>query len=93
MTWEVVVGIGTLCGFVVAIVKTVIPLTNAITILTEKTEDLSEKLVEKTEDLSKKLGSLDERKTKAHTELWLHNKEQDKRLDEHAQRLHDLDGK
>ncbi len=82
MTWEIVAGMVTLLGFVITVVKTVIPLTNAITLLTEKTAELSSKM----EDM-------DEKKTKAHTELWAHNKEQDKRLEEHAQRLHDLDGK
>ena len=82
MTWEIVAGMVTLLGFVITVVKTVIPLTNAITLLTEKTAELSSKM----EDW-------DEKKTKAHTELWAHNKEQDKRLEEHAQRLHDLDGK
>ena len=82
MTWEIVAGMVTLLGFVISVVKTVIPLTNAITLLTEKTAELSSKM----EDM-------DEKKTKAHTELWAHNKEQDKRLEEHAQRLHDLDGK
>ena len=82
MTWEIFLGIVALCGFILTVVKTVIPLTNAITLLTEKTAELSSKI----EDM-------DEKKTKAHTELWEHNKEQDKRLEEHAQRLHDLDGK
>ena len=82
MTWEIVAGMVTLLGFVITVVKTVIPLTNAITLLTEKTAELSSKM----EDM-------DEKKTKAHTELWAHNKEQDKWLEEHAQRLHDLDGK
>ena len=82
MTWEIVAGMVTLLGFVITVVKTVIPLTNAITLLTEKTAELSSKM----EDM-------DEKKTKAHKELWVYNKKQDKRLDEHAQRLHDLDGK
>lgn len=82
MNWDIFLGLVTLLGFIGAIVKTVVPLTNAITLLTEKTEELSGKITE-----------LDEKKTKAHTELWAHNKEQDKRLDEHSRRLHDLDGK
>ena len=82
MNWDIFLGLVTLLGFIGAIVKTVVPLTNAITLLTEKTEELSGKITE-----------LDAKKTKAHTELWAHNKEQDKRLDEHSLRLHDLDGK
>ena len=82
MTWEIFLGLVALLGFIGTIVKTVVPLTNAITLLTEKTEELSGKM-----------EALDAKKTKAHTELWAHNKEQDKKLEEHSQRLHDLDGK
>ena len=41
MTWETIAGLITLCGFIITIIKTVIPLTNAITLLTEKTEEIT----------------------------------------------------
>lgn len=82
MTWEIFLGIVAVVTFVITIVKTVIPLTNAITRLTDKFENLDAK-VEEFEDDS----------VKAHDELWAHNDKQDVILQEHAMRLHDLDGK
>lgn len=82
MTWEVVAGIATLVGFIITIIKTVIPLTNAITKLTDKLENLDEKV-----------DDINESKTKAHKALWDYNYKQDKVLQEHTMRLHDLDGK
>ena len=82
MTWETIAGLITLCGFIITIIKTVIPLTNAITLLTEKTEEISDKIEE-----------IDARKTRAHKELWAHNKTQDDIIKAHEIRLHDLDGK
>lgn len=82
MTWEMVTAIFALVTFVITIVKTVVPLTNAITRLTDKFENLDAK-VEEFEDDS----------VKAHDELWDYNDKQDKILQDHAMRLHDLDGK
>lgn len=82
MTWEIAVGLFALVTFVVTIVKTVVPLTNAITRLTDKFEGLDEKVEE-----------IETSKSAEHKELWDYNHKQDKTLLEHAMRLHDLDGK
>lgn len=82
MPWDIVAGIMTLVGFIITIVKTIIPLTNALTRLTERIDSLAEQV-----------DTLDEKKTEAHKRLWSHNKNQDAMLQNHEQRLHDLDGK
>lgn len=82
MPWDIVAGIVTLAGFIITIVKTIIPLTNALTRLTERIDSLAEQV-----------DTLDEKKTEAHKRLWSHNKIQDAMLQNHEQRLHDLDGK
>lgn len=82
MTWDIVAGIVLLAGFIITIVKTIIPLTNALTRLTERIDSLAEQV-----------DTLDEKKTEAHKRLWSHNDTQDAMLQNHEQRLHDLDGK
>ena len=82
MTWDIVAGIVLLAGFIITIVKTIIPLTNALTRLTERIYSLAEQV-----------DTLDEKKTEAHKRLWSHNENQDAMLQNHEQRLHDLDGK
>ena len=82
MTWDIVAGIVLLAGFIITIVKTIIPLTNALTRLTVRIDSLAEQV-----------DTLDEKKTEAHKRLWSHNENQDAMLQNHEQRLHDLDGK
>lgn len=82
MTWDIVAGMVLLAGFIITIVKTIIPLTNALTRLTEQIDSLAEQV-----------DTLDEKKTEAHKRLWDHNQDQDEMLKNHEQRLHDLDGK
>ena len=86
MTWEIVLGIVALVGligtFVGACVKLVVPLTESIVRLTDKVELLCERY-----------DTLDEKRKEEHKRLWDHNEKQDERLDDHAQRLHELDGK
>ena len=82
MTWDIVAGIVLLAGFIITIVKTIIPLTNALTRLTERIDSLAEQV-----------DTLDEKKTEAQKRMWSHNENQDAMLQNHEQRLHDLDGK
>lgn len=82
MTWDNVERIVLLAGFIITIVKTIIPLTNALTRLTERIDSLAEQV-----------DTLDEKKTEAHKRLWSHNENQDAMLQNHEQRLHELDGK
>lgn len=82
MTWEIFLGIAALFSFIVTAIKTILPLTNAVAILTEQVGKLEKTMKEVEED-----------KREAHRRIWNHNDEQDKRLNNHEQRLHDLDGK
>ena len=82
MTLETIIGLTTLVGFIITIVKTVVPLIKAITRLTDKLESLE-----------KKVEGIEGNSNKAHDELWEHNDKQDAILQDHAMRLHDLDGK
>lgn len=82
MTWEIVLGIIALFGFVVAIVKPIVSLTNAITLLNANCEAMAKEFNDFVKD-----------NHDSHKRLWEHNTQQDKLLQEHGQRLHDLDGK
>ena len=82
MDWQSTAALITFIGFLITVIKAVIPLTNAITLLTQKVEVLNENFQE-----------LEEKKAKAHERIWEHNRIQDKWLEEHEMRLHDLDGK
>lgn len=82
MTWEIVAGIVILAGFIITVVKTVIPLTNAVTRLTDQIVFVTGKVDE-----------MDKQKKEEHKEIHEHNKKQDAMLQNHEQRLHDLDGK
>ena len=86
MTWEIFIGIGALVSFVGTFtgvcVKIVVPLTRSIVELTNEVKLLREKY-----------DGLDVKRKAEHERLWKHNEEQDKQLQNHAQRLHDLDGK
>lgn len=86
MTWEIIAGFITFIGFIGSFVgvcvKMVVPLTQSIVKLTEKMDQLCEKY-----------DVLDEKRKEEHKRLWDHNVAQDKKLEDHAQRLHDLDGK
>ena len=82
MTWEIFLGIVALVTFVITVVKTVVPLIEAIIRLTDKLESLE-----------KKVDRIEGNSNKAHDELWEHNDKQDAILQDHAMRLHDLDGK
>lgn len=82
MTWEIFLGIVALVGFLAAVVKPIVSLTSAVVRLTEQMKEMSEDM-----------KAMNEKKTEAHKRLWDHNEEQDKKLEEHALRLHDLDGK
>lgn len=82
MTWDIVAGIVLLAGFIITVVKTVIPLTNAVTRLTDQIVFVTGKVDE-----------MDKQKKEEHKEIHEHNKVQDAMLQNHEQRLHDLDGK
>lgn len=82
MTWEIVIGVATFLGFLVTAVKTIIPLTNAVTRLTDQIVSVTGKVDE-----------MDKQKKEEHKEIHEYNKKQDAIMLNHEQRLHDLDGK
>ena len=82
MTWDIVAGIVLLAGFIITVVKTVIPPTNAVTRLTDQIVFVTGKVDE-----------MDKQKKEEHKEIHEYNKAQDAMLQNHEQRLHDLDGK
>jgi len=82
MTWEIVIGVATFLGFLVTTVKTIIPLTNAVTRLTDQIVSVTGKVDE-----------MDKQKKEEHKEIHEYNKKQDAMMLNHEQRLHDLDGK
>lgn len=82
MIWDIVAGIVLLAGFIITVIKTIIPLTNAVARLTEQIIYMGDK-VEK----------INQQKKEEHKEIHEHNKAQDAMLQNHEQRLHDLDGK
>lgn len=82
MTWEIVAGIVILAGFIITVVKTVIPLTNAVTRLTDQIVFVTGKVDE-----------MDKQKKEEHKKIHAHNEKQDAMLQNHEQRLHELDGK
>jgi len=82
MSWEIVLGIIALFGFVVGITKPIVTLTKAITTLNANCEALASQF-----------EKFDKDNHDSHKRLWEHNNGQDEILRDHGQRLHDLDGK
>ena len=82
MTWEIVIGVATFLGFLVTAVKTIIPLTNAVTRMTDQIVSVTGKVDE-----------MDKQKKEEHKEIHEYNKKQDAMMLNHEQRLHELDGK
>ena len=80
--WMVVTVIVALVGLFMTIGAPIIKLNTNITTLNENLKSMREEL-ERHESSNKS----------AHARIWAHNEEQDKLLDEHTIRLHDLDGK
>lgn len=82
MEWQVFLTITSLLAFVSAVTVPLLKLNKTMTRLDINVENLNS-IVEKNEKKSKE----------NHTRLWEHNELQDKRLDDHEKRLHDLDKK
>lgn len=82
MEWTIVTVIIAIVGLLATVVKPVISLTQSITRLTTVVEQIDERLADQKEH-----------SREAHQKLWAKNEEQDKRMDSHERRLHELDGK
>lgn len=74
---------------IVVIVGLVITVTTPLLKLNTSITELKTLL----ESVMKKVETLDSNNAESHRRLWEHNTEQDKVLQNHEQRLHDLDGK
>lgn len=80
--WTVVTVIVALVGLFFTVGKPIINLNTNITILNENVRQQNERL-----------NKFEEESSKEHDDIWKHEDEQDKALQDHAMRLHDLDGK
>lgn len=76
MTWEIVVGIITLFGFLVSVITPLTKLTKIMTELTISVEGLKEAI--------KQMG---DKNTESHRRIWEHNTEQDELLENHEKRI------
>lgn len=76
MTWEIVVGIIALFGFLVSVVTPLTKLTKIMTELTISVEGLKEAI--------KQMG---DKNTESHKRIWEHNTEQDELLENHEKRI------
>lgn len=75
MTWEIVVGIIALFGFLVS----VITLTKLTRIMTELTISV--------EGLKEAIKQMSDKNTESHRRIWEHNTEQDELLENHEKRI------
>lgn len=82
MTWEIVAGLFVLIGGIVSIVTPIVKLTKSITELTVKVDDFSHQIEQQSV-----------RSKEAHKRLWVHNEEQDDKLQEHEIRISNLESK
>lgn len=76
MTWEIVVGIIALFGFLVSVIT---PLTKLTKIMTELTISV--------EGLKEAISQMGAKNTESHRRIWEHNTEQDELLDNHEKRI------
>lgn len=76
MTWEIVVGIMALFGFLVSVITPLTKLTKIMTELTISVEGLKEAI--------KQMG---DKNTESHRRIWEHNTEQDELLENHEKRI------
>lgn len=96
MSWEIVVGIGTLSGFVFGAVKFITPLTNAITMLTQECQHLTANMqrlenekIESEKEIYATLGKLRDDAHDGRKRIWSRIDEQQDTLQEHGRILQD----
>lgn len=76
MSWEIVVGIITLAGFVISIMG---PLTKLTKIMTELTVSV--------QGLKEVVNEMGIKNTESHKRLWEHNNKQDESIENHERRI------
>lgn len=82
MTWEIVVGLGTLFTICVAFVKPIISLTKAMTTLNITVKDLKDSMSE-----------IVVKNQESHKRLWEHNARQDDTIGDHEKRITKIETK
>lgn len=82
MTWEIVAGLFVLIGGIISIVTPIVKLTKSITELTVKVDEFAHQMEQQSV-----------RSKEAHKRLWVHNEEQDDKLQEHEIRISNLENK
>ncbi len=80
MTWEIVLGIIALFGFIVSVVTPILKLTKVMTELNVSVAALKETINE-----------MGVRNTESHRRIWEHNDEQDKKIDDHERRINKME--
>lgn len=81
--WTVVLGLGTLIGLFLTVGKPILKLNNTLTVLTSRMDVIEKESKEHGTDLKEQKLHAHE----SHQRLWDHNKEQDKQIQDHEQRL------
>lgn len=76
MTWEILVGIITLVGFIISVIGPIMKLTKVMTELTVSVTNLK--------DVVDQMGT---KNSESHKKIWDHIDEQDKKIDDHEKRL------
>ena len=89
MEWTIVGVIITLAGFFATVGAPALKLNKSIVELTMTMKQQGEAIKENAADLKEQKDHAHE----AHKRLWEHNKEQDDKLVDHEQRIHDLEHK
>ncbi len=89
MEWTVVTALVVIIGLFLTVGKPIINLNSNIVKLNLSIDALREKTRENSEDIKEQKLHAHE----AHQRLWDHNNKQDKQLNDHEQRIHDLEQK
>ena len=76
MTWEIVVGLGTLLTICISIMKPIVSLTKAMTTLNVTVTDLKDSMSE-----------IVVKNQESHKRLWEHNGKQDGKIEDHEKRI------
>lgn len=76
MTWEIVLGIIALFGFIVSVVTPILKLTRVMTELNISVASLKESI-----------NQINEKNSESHKRIWEHNEHQDQKIDDHERRI------
>lgn len=80
MTWEIVLGIIALFGFMVSVVTPILKLTRIMTELNFSVEGLK-----------KAIDDISINNSESHKRIWEHNAEQDRQINDHEKRINKIE--